>query len=169
MPIFHRKSAASSSHGADNHSSALHALFSPHTSSSSPPSPHSYASNRASRSSSSSGRSGHSRSHSHSHNHNHRKHHHHSSRHRSNSIFHRHEEEEEDPSIRAARQQVTRAEAMEKEASKALMATRQAVHDAREHVRRLDREASEEARLARIKQHQVRSISKRAKPLGRSL
>ncbi|PKY04080.1 hypothetical protein P168DRAFT_281731 [Aspergillus campestris IBT 28561] len=164
MPIFHRKSTASSSHGTDNHTSALHALFSPHTSSSSPPSPHSYASNRASRSSSSSGRSGQS----HSHSHNHRKHHHHSSRHRSNSIFHRHGEEE-DPSISAARKQVTRAEAMEKEASKALMATRQAVHDAREHVRRLDREASEEARLARIKQHQVRSISKRAKPLGRSL
>ncbi|PLN84164.1 hypothetical protein BDW42DRAFT_47919 [Aspergillus taichungensis] len=167
MPIFHRKSSPSSSHGSHNHESALHALFGPHP----PPSPNSYASNRASRSSSSSGRSGHSGHSGHSHSHRrHHHHHHHGGRHRSNSIFHRrHDGEDEDPSISAARQQVTRAEAMEKEAGKALMASKQAVQEAREHVRRLDREASEEARLARIKQDQVKSISKRAKPLGRSL
>lgn len=33
-------------------------------------------------------------------------------------------------------------------------------------MRRLEAEAKEEARLAKIKQDQARSISKRAKPLG---
>jgi len=59
------------------------------------------------------------------------------------------------------------AEAAEKEADRALMAARAAVKDAREHVKRLEREAAEEARLAKIKQKQAMSISKRGKALGR--
>ncbi|OJJ48153.1 hypothetical protein ASPZODRAFT_1530025 [Penicilliopsis zonata CBS 506.65] len=73
----------------------------------------------------------------------------------------------DDPSISAAKDQVFRAEAAEKEADKALVASRRAVHEARDHVKRLEREAAEEARLAKIKQSQAKSISKRAKPLGR--
>ncbi|GAD94028.1 conserved hypothetical protein [Paecilomyces variotii No. 5] len=80
------------------------------------------------------------------------------------SLLHRNHE---DPSIAAARERVAGAEAAEREADKALAAARQAVRDAREHVKRLEHEAAEEARLAKIKQDQARSISKRAKPLGR--
>lgn len=47
------------------------------------------------------------------------------------------------------------------------MQARAAVREAREHIKRLEREAAEEARLAKIKQNQAKSISKRAKPLGR--
>lgn len=50
----------------------------------------------------------------------------------------------DDPSIQAARQQVYRAETAEREADKALMASRKAVKDAREHVKHLEREAAEE-------------------------
>lgn len=47
------------------------------------------------------------------------------------------------------------------------MGARTAVKDARDHVKRLEREAAEDARLAMLKQNQAASISKRAKPLGR--
>ncbi|KAJ5908732.1 hypothetical protein N7495_001414 [Penicillium taxi] len=73
----------------------------------------------------------------------------------------------EDPSITAAREQVIRAEAAEREADKALMASRSAVKQAWDHVKHLEREAAEEARLAKIKQDQASTISKRARPLGR--
>ncbi|OKL57315.1 hypothetical protein UA08_07491 [Talaromyces atroroseus] len=73
----------------------------------------------------------------------------------------------EDPSISAAREQVVMAEGAEREADRALVAARQAVRDAREHVKRLEKEAAEEARLARVKQDQAADISKRARPLGR--
>jgi hypothetical protein len=79
------------------------------------------------------------------------------------SFLHRNRE---DPSISAAREQVVLAETAERDADHALVAARQAVRDAREHVKRLEREAKEEARLAKIKQDQAASISKRAKPLG---
>ena len=49
-----------------------------------------------------------------------------------------------DPSIRAARQKVSDAEAYEREADRALNAARGAVREAREHVRMLEREALEE-------------------------
>jgi hypothetical protein len=75
----------------------------------------------------------------------------------------------EDPSISAARDQVTAAEAAERAADQALVAARQAVKDARDHVKKLEKEAAEDARLARIKQDQAASISKRAKPLGSRL
>lgn len=84
----------------------------------------------------------------------------------SSSLLHRNRE---DPSISAAREQVTAAEGAEKAADKALVAARQAVKDARDHVKKLEKEAAEDARLARIKQDQAASISKRAKPLGRTL
>lgn len=57
------------------------------------------------------------------------------------SLLHRNHE---DPSIQAARQQVYRAEHAEREADKALIASRQAVKDAKERVKRLEAEAAEE-------------------------
>lgn len=72
-----------------------------------------------------------------------------------------------DPSIVQARERVLSAEAAEREADRALIAARESVRNAREHVRRLELEAEEEARLAKIKQHQAKDISKRGKQLGR--
>ncbi|KAK0749028.1 hypothetical protein B0T18DRAFT_96420 [Schizothecium vesticola] len=72
-----------------------------------------------------------------------------------------------DPSITQARERVMGAEMAEREADRALLAARESVREAREHVRRLELEAEEEARLAKIKQHQARDISKRGKQLGR--
>ncbi|KAJ5935043.1 hypothetical protein N7454_000933 [Penicillium verhagenii] len=86
--------------------------------------------------------------------------------HRRRSILHR---TPEDPSIQTAREQVLRAETAEQEADRALILSRRAVKEARDHVKRLEREASEEARLAKIKHDQAKSISKRAKPLGRHM
>lgn len=51
----------------------------------------------------------------------------------------------EDPSIMAAREQVLRAETAEREADKALIASRKAVKEARDHVKHLEREAAEES------------------------
>jgi len=59
------------------------------------------------------------------------------------------------------------AEAAERDADRALMAARAAVRDARNHVKALELEAKEEARLAKLKQKAAGDISKRAKPLGR--
>jgi len=73
----------------------------------------------------------------------------------------------EDASITSARERVQRAEAAERDADRALLQARSAVRDARDHVKRLEREAAEEARLAKLKQKQAQSISRRAKPLGR--
>ncbi|MCJ1289789.1 hypothetical protein MMC34_001322 [Xylographa carneopallida] len=78
-------------------------------------------------------------------------------------FFHR----SEDPSITAARQRVAGAEAAERDADQARFQARAAVRNAREQVKVLEKEAAEEARLAKIKQNQAHSISKRAKPLGR--
>ncbi|KAF2690657.1 hypothetical protein K458DRAFT_426124 [Lentithecium fluviatile CBS 122367] len=73
----------------------------------------------------------------------------------------------EDNSILAAREGLMRAEAAEREADRALFAAKNAVKEAREHVRRLELEAKEEARLAKIKQSQARDLGKRGKMLGR--
>lgn len=73
----------------------------------------------------------------------------------------------EDPSISAARQRVISAENAEREADKALIAARKAVAEARAIVKRLEAEAAEEARLARIKQEQAARLGERAEPLGR--
>jgi len=59
------------------------------------------------------------------------------------------------------------AESAERDADRALMAAKAAVRDAREHVKSLELEAKEEARLAKIKQRAAGDISKRAKPLGK--
>ncbi|KAJ5413930.1 hypothetical protein N7509_000557 [Penicillium cosmopolitanum] len=144
MPIFHRDSIASSS-------SSGHSIDEPHQAHRSNSlfggrSTHSEHSSRSSRSSrsSNSGAAHHSRRH--------------------HSLFQR---SPEDPSIQAAREQVFRAETAEREADKALMASKLAVKEARDHVKSIEREAAEEARMAKIKQDQAKSISKRAKPLGR--
>ncbi|KAL2063908.1 hypothetical protein VTL71DRAFT_4402 [Oculimacula yallundae] len=73
----------------------------------------------------------------------------------------------EDASIVAARERVLNAEKREKEADIALGVARTAVREARESVKRLEAEAKEEARLAKIKQSQAKSISKRGHGLGR--
>lgn len=59
------------------------------------------------------------------------------------------------------------AEARERDADRALNQARIAVREAREHVRRIEVEAKEEARLARIKQDQAKDLGKRGKMLGR--
>jgi hypothetical protein len=56
-------------------------------------------------------------------------------------LFHRNTE---DPTILAARERVFSAEAAEQAADKALVNAKAAVREAREHVRRLEREAAEE-------------------------
>lgn len=50
----------------------------------------------------------------------------------------------EDPTIKAAKDQVFRAETAEREADRALVASRRAVKEARDHVKHLEREAAEE-------------------------
>lgn len=60
---------------------------------------------------------------------------------RRHSLLHR---THEDPSIQAAREQVYRAEHAEREADKALIASRKAVKEAKDHVKRLEHEAAEE-------------------------
>ena len=67
----------------------------------------------------------------------------------------------------AARERVMSAEAAEREADRALFAAKAAVREAREHVGRLEREASEEARRAKAKQVAAKSIGRRGKALGR--
>ena len=84
--------------------------------------------------------------------------------HSSGGMFHR---DHEDASIVDARQRVANAEAAERDADRALIQARAAVRDARAHVKRLENEAAEEARLAKIKQKQAANLGKRAKPLGR--
>ncbi|KAH8745165.1 hypothetical protein BGZ57DRAFT_264317 [Hyaloscypha finlandica] len=84
--------------------------------------------------------------------------------HRRSGLLHR---RDEDPSIIAARERVMGAEAAERDADRALAAAKHAVREAREHIKRLEREAAEEARLARIKQDQAKSMTKRGKGLGR--
>lgn len=72
-----------------------------------------------------------------------------------------------DPSIVQAHERLASAEAAERDADRALETARQSVREAHEHVRRLELEAKEEARLAKIKQHHAREVSKRGKQLGR--
>ncbi|RKU41405.1 hypothetical protein DL546_002032 [Coniochaeta pulveracea] len=72
-----------------------------------------------------------------------------------------------DPSIVQARERVMRAEAAEHEADRALIGARESVRLAREEVRRLELEAAEEARRAKLKQHAARDIGKRGQQLGR--
>ena len=89
------------------------------------------------------------------------------SRTNNHNFLHRLGHDKEDPSISNARQRVLSAEQAEREADRALVEARTAVRQAREHVKALELEAAEQARLATIKQHQAADISKRAAPLGR--
>ncbi|KAI0393783.1 hypothetical protein F5Y17DRAFT_430730 [Xylariaceae sp. FL0594] len=72
-----------------------------------------------------------------------------------------------DPSILQARERVMSAETAEREADRALAAARLRVREARDEVKRLEAEAAEEARRAKIKQYHAREVSKRGKQLGR--
>ncbi|KAI1323593.1 hypothetical protein F5Y16DRAFT_383255 [Xylariaceae sp. FL0255] len=74
---------------------------------------------------------------------------------------------EMDPSIVQARERVMSAESAERDADRALAAARMRVKEAREEVKRLEAEAAEEARRAKIKQYHAREVSKRGKQLGR--
>jgi len=74
---------------------------------------------------------------------------------------------DEDPTINAARQRVASAEAAERDADRALIQARVAVKEARSHIKKLEKEAAEEARLAKIKQNQASAISRRGHTLGR--
>ncbi|KAI3326895.1 hypothetical protein HD806DRAFT_375209 [Xylariaceae sp. AK1471] len=72
-----------------------------------------------------------------------------------------------DPSIVQARERVMAAENAERDADRALVAARLRVREAREEVKRIEVEAAEEARRAKIKQYHAREVSKRGKQLGR--
>ncbi|KAI8624912.1 hypothetical protein F5Y19DRAFT_480150 [Xylariaceae sp. FL1651] len=72
-----------------------------------------------------------------------------------------------DPSIVQARERVMSAENAERDADRALAAARLRVREARDEVKRLELEAAEEARRAKIKQYHAREVSKRGKQLGR--
>ncbi|KAK7433357.1 hypothetical protein QQZ08_000297 [Neonectria magnoliae] len=74
---------------------------------------------------------------------------------------------DDDPSVLDARQRVRSAEAAEREADRALDEARSSVREAREQVKLLEVEAREEARRAKIKQHQAREVSKLGRALGR--
>lgn len=63
---------------------------------------------------------------------------------KSSGFFGRRRSSDDDPSVVTARQRVSDAEAAEREADRALMQARAAVRDARDHVKRLEREAGEE-------------------------
>ena len=69
----------------------------------------------------------------------------HGSTRKSGALFHR---DHEDQSITTARERVLSAEAAEREADRALVQARTAVHEARNHVKMLEREAEEEYVLA---------------------
>lgn len=72
-----------------------------------------------------------------------------------------------DPSIQQARERVMNAERAETEADRALEAARLQVREALADVKRLEHEAAEDARRAKIKQYHAREVSKRGKQLGR--
>ncbi|KAI0385132.1 hypothetical protein F5Y04DRAFT_246892 [Hypomontagnella monticulosa] len=72
-----------------------------------------------------------------------------------------------DPSIIQARERVMQAETAERDADRALESARIRVREARAEVKRLELEAAEEARRAKIKQYHAREVSKRGKQLGR--
>lgn len=75
--------------------------------------------------------------------------------------------DEIDPSIAQARDRVMSAEAAERDADLALDQARSRVREARQHVKRIEEEAKEEARRAMIKHQQAREIMRRGKDLGR--
>ncbi|KAI0088153.1 hypothetical protein BDY19DRAFT_952418 [Irpex rosettiformis] len=89
------------------------------------------------------------------------------SRRRSSSSSSRSRDFKNEPSILAARQKVSDAETSERDADRALGNARAAVREARQHVQMLEREALEDARRAKAKQAEAKTVSKSAKGLGR--
>ncbi|KAI0368285.1 hypothetical protein BV20DRAFT_969329 [Pilatotrama ljubarskyi] len=88
-------------------------------------------------------------------------------RRRSSSSSDRSTDLSKDPSIAAARQKVTEAEAAEVAADRALNDARAAVRGAKEQVKRLEQEALEEARRAKAKQAEAKTMRKSTGRLGR--
>ncbi|KAF7943869.1 uncharacterized protein EAE97_005939 [Botrytis byssoidea] len=94
---------------------------------------------------------------------------------RSSSIFHRNRAESVSPSeLVAIADSYTRTEKfktqlsqMEREADRALINAREAVAEAREHMRQLKLEMEAQAKALKVRQGQANNIYKRAKPLGR--
>jgi len=74
-----------------------------------------------------------------------------------------------DPSVETARHHVLSAERAELEAQRAHAEAQSAVGAARREVKQLEREAEVEAKMAKAKKHESKSLSKRAGPLGRRL
>ncbi|EPQ57070.1 hypothetical protein GLOTRDRAFT_120420 [Gloeophyllum trabeum ATCC 11539] len=72
-----------------------------------------------------------------------------------------------DPSIVNARRKVSEAEEAERAAERALSQARYAARDAKEHVKMLEREAQEDAKRAKAKQAEAKSMNKTTKGLGR--
>ncbi|KAK5988215.1 hypothetical protein PT974_12355 [Cladobotryum mycophilum] len=72
-----------------------------------------------------------------------------------------------DPSILQVREHVFSAEQAEIDADRALGEARMRVREAKDHLWRIEEEAKEEARRAKLKQEQAREVSKRGKGLGR--
>lgn len=72
-----------------------------------------------------------------------------------------------DPSIIHARDRLMGAEAAEEDARRALAAAKESAASARDDIHRLEAEAREDARRAKIKESQARDFSKRGKALGR--
>jgi len=84
--------------------------------------------------------------------------------HSSGGLLHR---RHDDPAVMAAHERVSLAETAERDADRALINARSAVKNARDEVKRLEREAAEEMRMAKHKHSATQSISKRGKALGR--
>ncbi|KAJ3491229.1 hypothetical protein NLI96_g849 [Meripilus lineatus] len=78
-----------------------------------------------------------------------------------------HKSLKKDPTITAARQKVADAETSEREADKALNLARAAVKEARQHVKILEKEAMDEAKRAKAKQAEAKTMRKMSKGLGR--
>ncbi|TLS22265.1 uncharacterized protein PpBr36_09859 [Pyricularia pennisetigena] len=86
---------------------------------------------------------------------------------RRSTLLSRRHHDTTDPSILAARERIMGAEEAERQADRALDIARREVRDARDHIVALEREAKEQARLAKIKEQGAREVSKRGKALGR--
>lgn len=72
-----------------------------------------------------------------------------------------------DPTIAIARERVDEARGAESQADKALDEARHRVREARDLAARAEAEAAEDARRAKVKQHQARDVTKKGKVLGR--
>ncbi|KAF8610081.1 hypothetical protein BDV93DRAFT_601147 [Ceratobasidium sp. AG-I] len=72
-----------------------------------------------------------------------------------------------DPSVIAAREKLVAAEKAERDADRALELARRAVLEARTHCKSLETQAAEEARMAKARRTEARSLGKRAGGLGR--